>query len=123
MNGHATLSHLFVLVSHLARSKRFYVDVLGLEVLLEENGYLRIGGASGFHMGMEEGLPDRVGSAGIEIVIQVDDIDKRYEELRASGIDFESAPSDQPWGARHAWLRDPDGYRLSIFSPIAGEAP
>jgi catechol 2,3-dioxygenase-like lactoylglutathione lyase family enzyme len=119
MSGHATLSHLFVLVSDLARSKRFYVDVLDLEALLEENGYLRVGGAGGFHIGMEEGPPERVGSNGIEIVIQVDDVDQRYAKLTAAGVEFESAPEDQPWGARHAWLRDPDGYRLSICSPIS----
>jgi len=116
MSEQARLSHLFVLVSDLARTRAFYVDALGLQALMEENGYLRVGGAGGFHMGMEEGSPDQIGSAGIEIVIQVDDVDRRYQEMLAGGIAFDSAPADQPWGARHAWLHDPDGYRLSIFS-------
>jgi len=116
MTEAARLSHLFLFVSNLERSRAFYVDALGLRVLIEEDGYLRIGSEGGFHMGMEEGSTDRIGSAGIEIVIQVDDVDRRYEELRARGVAFDSAPADQPWGARHAWLRDPDGYRLSLFS-------
>jgi catechol 2,3-dioxygenase-like lactoylglutathione lyase family enzyme len=116
MTGNARLSHLFVLVSDLERSRRFYVDTLGLEVLMDGAGYVRLGGAGGFHIGMEEGSPEQIGSDGIEIVIHVDDVDRRYEEMSAAGIVFDSAPADQPWGARHAWLRDPDGYRLSIFS-------
>ena len=51
----ARLSHLFVRVHSLAETRRFYVELLGLEVLMEEPGYLRIGNPDGWHMGMEEG--------------------------------------------------------------------
>jgi catechol 2,3-dioxygenase-like lactoylglutathione lyase family enzyme len=110
------LSHLFVHVSDLARSRRFYVDELGLSVLMEEERYLRLGGSGGFHMGIEERDPGEVGSVGIEIVIQVRDVDALYEVLMGLGHRFEAEPADMPWGARHAWLTDPDGYRLSIYS-------
>ena len=115
MTEPARLSHLFVLVANLARSRAFYVDAIGLQVLMEEAGYLRLGGAGGFHMGMEEGPPDRIGSVGIEIVIQVDDVDLAYEELRVRGIGFDSAPEDQPWGARMVGLKDPDGNNLYLL--------
>jgi catechol 2,3-dioxygenase-like lactoylglutathione lyase family enzyme len=116
----ARLSHLFVRVSDLGRSRCFYVDQLGLDLLFDSPGYLRVGGREGFHLGIEEGAPDQVGASGIEIVVQVDDVDRRYEELLAKGVRFTEPPEDQEWGARHAWLSDPDGYRLSIYStPIA----
>ena len=117
MNGSARLSHLFILVGDLEQTRRFYVGVLGLEVLTEEPGYLRVGGRDGFHLGIEEGEPARVGATGIEIVVEVDDVDSRYRELVAAGVTFDGPPKDQPWSARHAWLSDPDGYRLSIFTP------
>jgi uncharacterized glyoxalase superfamily protein PhnB len=31
-----------------------------------------------------------------------------------------ATPEDQEWGARHAWLTDPDGYRLSLVSDPTG---
>ena len=111
-----TFSHLFVHVTDLARSRRFYVDLLGLEVLLEHEGYLRVGGGTGFHLGLEERPVDEVGSAGIEIVLRVDDVDAAFRQLLDAGLTFDTEPEDMPWGARHAWLRDPDGYRLSIYS-------
>ena len=117
MGSRARLSHLFILVTDLARTKDFYVGILGLEVLMAEPGYVRVGGAGGFHLGIEEGEPAQVGAVGIEIVIEVDDVDARDRELIAHGVTFESPPEDQPWGARHAWCRDPDGYRLSISTP------
>jgi len=110
-------SHLFVHVSDLARTREFYVDRLGLEVLLEHPGYLRVGGGDGFHIGFEEREQAQVGAAGIEIVIAVDDVDATWSRLRAAGIALDTEPHDQEWGARHAWLRDPDGYRLSLAGP------
>ena len=44
----AALSHLFVHVRDLERARRFYVDYVGLEVLQEGGGYLRLGGSGGF---------------------------------------------------------------------------
>jgi catechol 2,3-dioxygenase-like lactoylglutathione lyase family enzyme len=111
--------HLFVYVADLERSKRFYVEALGLDLLMETPGYLRVGGATGFHLGIEEGQLDEVGAPGIEIVIEVDDVDVSFDELSTMGIPFDGPPEDQAWGARHAWFRDPDGYRLSIFSGVA----
>lgn len=102
-------------MSDLKRSRAFYRDLLGLQVLLEDGGYLRIGGGDGFHVGMESG--PEVGAAGIEINLRVDDVDRYCQELRARGVHLETPPTDMPWGARHAWLRDPDGYRLSVFTP------
>ncbi|HZM78307.1 MAG TPA: VOC family protein [Candidatus Limnocylindrales bacterium] len=110
------LSHLFIHVEDLARSRRFYADQLGLAVLLDEGDYLRLGGGDGFHMGLEQRPLDQVGAAGIEIVIKVRDVEADYARLSAQGIVFDTAPADMPWGARHAWLKDPDGYRLSIYS-------
>lgn len=96
----ASLSHLFMLVSNLSAQRRLFVDLLGLDVIDEQGGYLRVGGAGGFHIGIEEGDP---GSASdIEIVIRVDDVDDAYERLSESGVAVEGPPQDQYWGARHA---------------------
>jgi catechol 2,3-dioxygenase-like lactoylglutathione lyase family enzyme len=100
----ARLSHLFVHVADLAATRHFYVDQLGLEVLMEEPGYLRIGNADGWHIGMEEAQP--VGADGIELVIGVPDVDAAYVRLTDAGVAFDSPPGDTEWGARHAWLRE-----------------
>jgi catechol 2,3-dioxygenase-like lactoylglutathione lyase family enzyme len=110
----ARLSHLFVHVADLSASRHFYADLLGLDVLMEEPGYLRIGNADGWHVGMEELEP--VGADGIELVVRVADVDHVFARLTDAGIAFETEPTDMSWGARHAWLRDPSGYRLSIYS-------
>jgi catechol 2,3-dioxygenase-like lactoylglutathione lyase family enzyme len=111
------LSHLFLYVSDLARSRRFYTDLLGLKVLLEESGYVRVGVPDGLHIGMEVGKPWQIGAHGIEMNLEVDDVDAWTRRLREAGIRIDQGPSDMPWGARHSFFQDPDGYRLSIFTP------
>jgi catechol 2,3-dioxygenase-like lactoylglutathione lyase family enzyme len=113
-------THLFVLVSDLEQARRFYADELGFDVLIDTPGYLRIGDRDGFYLGLEEGRP--ADGEGLEIVIEVDDVDRRYEELTGRGVVFEGPPADQEWGARHVWLRDPDGRRLSLYSRTSGDA-
>ena len=110
-------SHCFLHVSDLGRTRAFYVDRLGLEVLAEGDDYLRIGGGGGFNVGIEERPASEVGAPGIELELRVSDVDVVAARLREAGIAL-TEPSDQEWGARHAWLHDPDGYRLSIWSPI-----
>lgn len=110
----AALSHLFMLVNDLDAARRFWVDTIGLKVLLEEPGYVRVGGDDGFHIGIEEGVPGPVNAT--EIAVRVPDVDAAYQRLVEAGVAVEGPPTDQPWGARHAWLADPDGRRMSIFS-------
>jgi catechol 2,3-dioxygenase-like lactoylglutathione lyase family enzyme len=110
-----SLSHLFTTVSSLDETRRLFVDLLGLKVLVDADGYLRVGCADGFHMGVEQ-APDRE-TPRTEIIVRVDDVDAAVERLRAAGIDV-TDPADQPWGARHAWLHDGDGRLLSIYTPI-----
>jgi catechol 2,3-dioxygenase-like lactoylglutathione lyase family enzyme len=110
------LSHLFEHVRDLEASVRFWTETVGLELLLTHPGYARVGGAPGFHLGMEERDPSLVGAPGIELAIEVDDVAATYERMRDAGVTFTGPPQQQEWGAIHAWFVDPDGYRCSIFT-------
>src|SRR3990172_376052 len=103
-----SLSHIFMLVSDLDAQRRLFVEVLGLSVLAEYPGYVRVGGSDGFNIGMEQGEPGPP--------IGVDDVDETYFRLKRAGVEVEAPPQDQDWGARHAWFRDSDGRRMSIHS-------
>ena len=112
------LSHLFVSVRDLAATHRFYVEQLGLEALMggPDQGYMRLGGGGGFHIGFEAIPSAATPTRGIEIVLRVDDVDVVYGRLVAAGVEVDGPPVDQEWGARHIWLQDPTGYRVSVYS-------
>ena len=79
-----------------------------------EPGYLRLGGG-GFRLGIAERGQEEIGSAGMQLVSRVIDVDATAALLRNAGVDV-SDPDDREWGARHAWLHDPDRYPVSIFT-------
>ena len=57
--------------------------------------------------------------AGLDHVsLWVEDVDVAYEAFRERGVNFESEPEDQPWGARATSLLDPDGTRVYLLGPL-----
>ena len=85
------LSHLFVSVRDLHATHRFYVDQLGLEVLVggPDRTYMRLGGGGGFHIGFEAIPAAAIATDGIEIVIRVEDVDAVHARLSAAGVAFD----------------------------------
>jgi catechol 2,3-dioxygenase-like lactoylglutathione lyase family enzyme len=110
------LTHLFMEVADLQRAHWFWTEAIGLELLEDRGPYIRVGGGGGFAIGIEQAAPGAVSPSGPEITVRVDDVDATAARLRELGIDIIEGPADQPWGARHAWLRDPDGRRMSVYS-------
>lgn len=60
------------------------------------------------------------GVRGTATYCYVDDIDALYAGFRARGVTTLMEPTDQAWGMREVYLRDPDGNNLRFGSPIEG---
>ena len=115
-------------VRDVAASRDWYRDVLGFQVQreMERDGKLRsvVITAGGVRMllNQDDGGRgwDRVKGEGfsMQFVTQqsVDDVAAR---IRSAGGTLETEPADMPWGPRAFRIRDPDGYRFSISSPLA----
>jgi catechol 2,3-dioxygenase-like lactoylglutathione lyase family enzyme len=52
------------------------------------------------------------------ISLVVGDVDALYDKLRNAGVAFGGPPADQPWGARMAGLKDPDGNNLYLLQRL-----
>lgn len=124
-----TFSHVLLYVKDDEASKRFYVDKLGLELLSDKSewGLYTVGTADGFAISLhgvdedEEGAEPILAGMGTEAIqfdFDVPDVDEVYERLQGRGVEFLRPPEDMPWGERHTWLRDPDGYIIGISSPV-----
>lgn len=114
MKPHCT--HLFLEVRDLARARWFWVEAIGLELLQDRGPYIQVGGNGGFAIGIEQAQSGVAPRDYPEITLRVPDVDAAATRLQELGVEIVEGPSDQPWGARHAWLRDPDGRRMSIYS-------
>jgi catechol 2,3-dioxygenase-like lactoylglutathione lyase family enzyme len=56
-----------------------------------------------------------ISGPGTVVYFECQDLDQTHSDLVAQGITFESAPTDQPWLWREAYLKDPDGNLLCLF--------
>jgi predicted enzyme related to lactoylglutathione lyase len=53
---------------------------------------------------------------GVVVYFECDQLDAAVARLKDSGIVFDSAPQDQPWLWREAYLSDPDGNVICLYS-------
>ncbi len=51
-----------------------------------------------------------------EVSIEVDDVDAAYRAATAAGAPIVHPLTDEPWGVRRFFVRDPDGHVLNVLS-------
>ena len=52
------------------------------------------------------------GVAGGVVFLLVADVDALHQELKAKGVGIDLKPTDQSWGNREMYVKDPDGNSL-----------
>jgi catechol 2,3-dioxygenase-like lactoylglutathione lyase family enzyme len=105
----------FLYTRDLAATARFYEEVLGLALALDQ-GDCRIyrvsdGGYLGFCQ--RQSAPEE--PAGIILTLVTQEVDAWYEYLSERGVVFEKPPALNPkYEIYHCFLRDPNGYLIEI---------
>lgn len=109
-----------IFTDDLDATAAFYPAVLKFSMVGDdrEDGYLamrrgevQIGAA--YRPGPHE-RSSRRPPTGVEIVIEVDDLDDEYARVTAAGWPIEEGLVLRPWGLRDFRLLDPSGYYLRI---------
>ena len=64
--------------------------------------------------------PTPAGSASLQLAfkVAVDDVDRCADELVRRGVDLLEPPTNQPFGHRTLFFRDPDGNLLEVYAEI-----
>ena len=119
---------LELFVSDMDTSVEFYRRVLGFELMRREENYASVrSGAVTFGLGPISKLPLEDGyftqsrlaadrGAGVEIVLEVDDVAAYHERALSSGHPVLHELQARPWGLTDFRITDPDGYYLRITS-------
>lgn len=119
--------HAAVICSDYERSKRFYVETLGFDVLAEawrpESGSWKLDlGAGGryvvelFWFGDRPPRPDRPEALGLRhLAFAVADVDASAEAIANRGVAVEPVRVDPGTGKRFTFLKDPDGLPLELY--------
>lgn len=122
--GHGILVTLFLTVRSVARSRKFYSEVLGGQVVLDENPCMIKLANSWVIMNPGGGpTPDKPDISVVNyepgdtvstfMNLRVADIDACYADWSAKGAEFITPPIDRG-PEKRCYLRDPDGYLIEV---------
>jgi glyoxylase I family protein len=121
------IHHIAIICSNYEQSKRFYVEILGFNVIREifreeRNSYkldLEVGGQyqiEMFSFPNPAPRPSRPEAAGLRhLAFEVDDIDEAIFHLNELDVVTEPIRVDETTGKRFTFFTDPDGLPLELY--------
>ncbi len=118
-----TFNHAMVYSRDVAAALRFYADRLGFKLLenFQHEGksvYARLKSPRGSTtIALHLVAPgEELHTGGIRLYFEVRDLERFCERLESTGVNFSQKPKQMPWGWKHAYLDDPDGHEISLYS-------
>ena len=102
-------------VSDPARAKRFYQDMLGLDVLMDMGWIATYGSNETMTVQMSFMTEGGSGTPVPDLSIEVDDLDTVLARVNEAEIPVEYGPANEPWGVRRFFVRDPFGKLVNIL--------
>jgi len=120
------IDYTVIFVRDMAAMRRFYEDVLAFPPVRElSSGWIeyRIGAntlALAKPSRTAADAPTPQGSAALQLAFKVSapEVDRCADELVQKGVALLSPPTDQPFGHRTLFFRDPDGNLLEVYADI-----
>ena len=120
------IDYTVIFVRDMTAMRRFYEDILGFPLLRELSPRwieYRVGDntlALATPRLTAEDDPTPSGSASLQLAFKVSapEVDECADELVRQGVTLLSPPTDQIFGHRTLFFRDPDGNLLEVFADI-----
>lgn len=118
-----------IITDKLAATKAFYVHQLGFGVSFENEWYLLLHtpNQSSEIAFLQPNLPSQkpifqapFTGQGVYLTIEVEDVDRLYQDLKTKGLPIEVDLRDEVWGDRHFAIVDPNGIGIDF---VRYEAP
>lgn len=117
-----------IVTDKLPETKKFYTEKLDFGVTFENEFYLllhtpnkeaEISFLLPNHPSQQPLFQKPFTGQGMYLTIEVDDVDKVYNDLKKKGVAIKIDIRNEPWGDRHFAIQDPNGIGIDIvkYSP------
>ena len=114
-----------IITEKLTETKEFYTNILGFGVSFENDFYLLLhtpdkSGEISFlkpnHPSQKPIFQSPFNGKGAYLTIEVEEVDKIYEQIKNKRVAIEIEIRDEPWGDRHFAIVDPNGIGIDIVT-------
>jgi catechol 2,3-dioxygenase-like lactoylglutathione lyase family enzyme len=102
-------------VEDVSAAKRFYQDILGLDVLMDHGWLVTYGSSQKMSVQVSIACEGGSGTPVPDLSIEVDDLGTAIQRMNAAKVAIEYGPTDEPWGVRRFFVRDPFGRLVNIL--------
>jgi catechol 2,3-dioxygenase-like lactoylglutathione lyase family enzyme len=102
----------------VSAAKRFYGDVFGLEVLMDQGWIATYGSQQKMSLQISFASQGGSNTATPDLSIEVDDLDAALARVKRAGIAVEYGPAIEPWGVRRFYVRDPFGKLINVLTHV-----
>lgn len=97
-------------------AKAFYEELFGLNVAMDQGWIITFASDETAKPQLSVMSEGGSGTPAPDISIEVDDVDAVYQKAKCSGCDILYDITDEPWGVRRFYVRDPAGKVLNVLA-------
>lgn len=97
-------------------AKAFYEELFGLEVVMDQGWIVTLAGQCEMRPQISVASEGGSNTPVPDVSIEVDDVDIVHRRAEERGADILYPLTDEPWGVRRFYVRDPGGKVLNVLS-------
>ena len=101
-----------------ANASTFYRKLLDLEVVMDHGWIVTLASAASQTPQLSIASEGGSGTPVPDLSIEVDDVDAIHRRAVSAGLEIVYDITDEPWGVRRFFLRDPLGRLVNILSHL-----
>ena len=102
-------------VGEVETTKAFYTSVFGLECQMDLGWFQTFSAEAQGPVQLSTGKDGGNGAPMPRVSIEVDNVDETHARAREFGAEITYALTDEPWGVRRFFVKDPSGNLLNVL--------
>jgi predicted enzyme related to lactoylglutathione lyase len=110
-----------VQAQRLGESKEFYVQVIGLDLAMDMEWIATFVSPANPTAQISVLTRDATAPEHPDVSVEVEDVDAVHAKAAERGLEIVHPLTDEPWGVRRFFVRDPNGKVINVMTHIKEE--
>jgi catechol 2,3-dioxygenase-like lactoylglutathione lyase family enzyme len=108
-----------IAATDINKAKQFYQEILGLDILMDHGWIATYGSEEQMKVQISFATEGGSRTQVPDLSIEVDDVDTAYALMKEAHFSIAYELTNEPWGVRRFFVKDPFGKLVNILSHIS----